>query len=89
LKVGFGGLEERYISRVVGRPFESVTVSLNPIKIHYKADWIGIGYSSREEWSVYITKNDMYVPIPRRLLISRVILTRFTSITSRYSITYT
>jgi coenzyme Q-binding protein COQ10 len=28
LKVGFGGLEERYVSRVVGKPFESVTVSL-------------------------------------------------------------
>jgi len=27
LKVGFGGLEERYVSRVVGRPFDSVTVS--------------------------------------------------------------
>jgi coenzyme Q-binding protein COQ10 len=27
LKVGFGGLEERYISRVSGKPFESVTVS--------------------------------------------------------------
>lgn len=27
LTVGFGGLEERYTSRVVGRPFESVTVS--------------------------------------------------------------
>lgn len=26
LRVGFGGLEERYTSRVVGRPFESVTV---------------------------------------------------------------
>jgi len=27
LKVGFGGLEEVYTSRVVGKPFESVTVS--------------------------------------------------------------
>ncbi|GFZ52359.1 hypothetical protein JCM24511_10132 [Saitozyma sp. JCM 24511] len=27
LRVGFGGLEERYISRVVGRPFESVTAT--------------------------------------------------------------
>ena len=25
--VGFGGLDERFISRVTGRPFESVTVS--------------------------------------------------------------
>lgn len=28
LKVGFGGLEETYVSRVLGRPFESVTVGL-------------------------------------------------------------
>lgn len=27
LTVGFGGLEERYTSRVMGRPFESVTAS--------------------------------------------------------------
>ena len=26
LTVGFGGLEEKYISRVAGRPFETVTV---------------------------------------------------------------
>jgi hypothetical protein len=26
MSVGFGGLEERYVSRVTGRPFESVTV---------------------------------------------------------------
>jgi coenzyme Q-binding protein COQ10 len=32
LAVGFGGLEERYISRVVGVPFESVSVSLPPSK---------------------------------------------------------
>jgi hypothetical protein len=25
--VGFGGLEEKYTSRVMGKPFESVTVS--------------------------------------------------------------
>jgi coenzyme Q-binding protein COQ10 len=29
LMVGFGGLEEVYTSRVVGKPFESVTVSLH------------------------------------------------------------
>ena len=28
LKVGFGGLEEVYTSRVQGKPFESVTVSI-------------------------------------------------------------
>ncbi|ORX37784.1 dehydrase and lipid transport-domain-containing protein [Kockovaella imperatae] len=27
LKVGFGGLEEKYVSRVVGKPFESVTAT--------------------------------------------------------------
>jgi coenzyme Q-binding protein COQ10 len=27
LMVGFGGLEEKYTSRVMGKPFESVTVS--------------------------------------------------------------
>jgi coenzyme Q-binding protein COQ10 len=27
LKVGFGGLEERYTSKVVGRPYKVVTVS--------------------------------------------------------------
>ena len=27
LRVGFDGLEEKYVSKVVGRPFESVTVS--------------------------------------------------------------
>ncbi|KAK1923564.1 dehydrase and lipid transport-domain-containing protein [Papiliotrema laurentii] len=27
LRVGFGGLEERYISRVIGKPFESVTAT--------------------------------------------------------------
>jgi len=29
LKVGFGGLEERYISKVSGKPFESVTVRIS------------------------------------------------------------
>ena len=29
LKVGFGGLEEVYTSRVQGKPFESVTVSFS------------------------------------------------------------
>lgn len=37
LKVGFGGLEERYISKVVGRPFESVTVGLWPGSAHNQA----------------------------------------------------
>ena len=32
LVVGFGGMEERFISRVEGRPFESVTVSLAFLK---------------------------------------------------------
>ena len=32
LVVGFGGMEERFISRVEGRPFESVTVSLTFLK---------------------------------------------------------
>lgn len=35
LAVGFGGLEERYVSKVVGTPFERVSVSLGPAQ----AEW--------------------------------------------------
>jgi ribosome-associated toxin RatA of RatAB toxin-antitoxin module len=35
LKVGFGGLEETYVSRVVGQPYESVTVSLTGDLLRY------------------------------------------------------
>jgi hypothetical protein len=40
LKVGFGGLEETYTSRVQGKPFESVTVS--QLMVHWmdRADGI-------------------------------------------------
>jgi coenzyme Q-binding protein COQ10 len=48
LMVGFGGLEEVYTSRVVGKPFESVTVSHQP---YWYLFWkikrlIGLGHSS-------------------------------------------
>jgi len=43
--VGFGGLEEVYTSRVVGKPFESVTVSLH--LLHQKDERAKhIGYGS-------------------------------------------
>ena len=41
LRVGFGGLEERYISRVIGKPFESVTVSFAPLISLIPGDCIG------------------------------------------------
>ena len=41
--VGFGGLDEKFISRVTGRPFESVTVSLFILsKLHYFSRTIGL-----------------------------------------------
>lgn len=41
LTVGFGGLEERYTSRVMGRPFESVTVSVSLVlnTFHRSGSW--------------------------------------------------
>jgi ribosome-associated toxin RatA of RatAB toxin-antitoxin module len=44
LMVGFGGLEEVYTSRVVGKPFESVTVSSLVFDLWRYID--GIGHSS-------------------------------------------
>jgi ribosome-associated toxin RatA of RatAB toxin-antitoxin module len=44
LVVGFGGLEEKYTSRVMGKPFESVTVSCHILPAHLKeseADLLG------------------------------------------------
>jgi len=43
LMVGFGGLEEVYTSRVVGKPFESVTVSLSLPTLEERANHIGYG----------------------------------------------
>lgn len=56
LKVGFGGLEERYISRVAGRPFESVTVSLSNSAL---AD--DIGHSFRGNTIVQLAEDHLVI----------------------------
>lgn len=46
LNVGFGGLDERYISKVSGKPFESVTVCADLSRAHIRQQLQGRRRSS-------------------------------------------
>lgn len=77
LAVGFGGLEERYISNVVGVPFERVSVSLpsptsnpqaprRPAAMRALADTPG--HSIRDDPSVQKPRHDMELHARRPLI---------------------